>query len=529
MRKALQGLRRGLRRARASVRLQFDWKLLGAGVACLVAAIFPGPVELPGVTTLPALTSAPQRVLAGVVGGLLLLFSLLMGSPSEEADDSRQPDGQEPKVIDVRGRMLLRVRRFWIGEPRQGVPRPDRLEIRLYRRLDLVDRPLGLEWRDPSPAGQDRPLPAGASVHALFEQLDQALLILGPPGGGKTTMLRELLGALLDDAASREHGPVPMIFGLSSWKPGTPIAQWLADELHKQYGLPSRLARAWVDGDQIVPLLDGLDEVAPGARARCVEAINAFRDEHGLVGMAVCCRTDNYRVLGTRLRLTGAVVLGELDSGQVATYLRSAGPSLAGVRAVLRDDPILAELLRSPLMLNLVASAYRDRSARQLRSSGGLRQRRDEILGSYVEAMFSHQSPNPRWTAPRLLAWLRWLANAMLQQGQSIFRLEWMQPELLSRRWRRLLVLFAPAIVGILLVLLLLVLPPLGVLGPPPPSLDASRLDYWGSAVLFLVPVLLVSLDRSIRPWDRLAWSRGSLRRRFGRSFAWGIAHGVGV
>jgi hypothetical protein len=36
--------------------------------------------------------------------------------------------------------------------------------------------------------------------------------------------------------------------------------------------------------------------------------------------------------------------------------------------------------------------------------------------------------------------------------------------------------------------------------------------------------MLLVSFDRGIRPVDRLSWTWGSLRRRFRRSFAWGLA-----
>jgi hypothetical protein len=523
MRKALWVVRQTVARVRAGAGL-LDWKLLGAGVACLLAAIFPEPVELPGLTTLPTLKSTPQRVVAGIVGLGLIILSVVVGTGGEGADTSDQPGDRKAPIPDVRGRMLLRVRRFWLDDVlSHALAGTGRLELRMRRR-DVVERPLDVGRAVPEQPEQGSQLPVGSFVHEVFEQLDQALLILGPPGGGKTTLLLELLAELLDGASRDDRKPVPMVFNLSSWRPGTPIVRWLGQELHRRYGLPSRIARAWIDGDQVFPLLDGLDEVAAAARAGCVRAINEFHDEHGLVGVVVCCRTDDYLALGIRLRLNGAVELDELDGRQVASHLRSAGRPLSGVRAVLQDDPVLAELLRSPLMLSLVTSAYRDRSPRQIRSNADAPRRRDDIIDSYVDAMLARRSPHLRRTTGRLMAWLSWLAKAMLEHGQSVFQLEWMQPDLLSRRWQRWLVTSAPGVVAVLLVLVLLVLPPLGVLGPPPLSLDAIKPDYLGSTVLFLAPVLLVSFDRRIRPWDMLAWSRQSLRRRFWPSFAWGLA-----
>jgi hypothetical protein len=52
-------------------------------------------------------------------------------------------------------------------------------------------------------------------------------------------------------------------------------------------------------------LLDGLDEVAPEHRAACVEAINTFRHQHGLVPLAVCSRATDYEALPVRVELSG--------------------------------------------------------------------------------------------------------------------------------------------------------------------------------------------------------------------------------
>jgi eukaryotic-like serine/threonine-protein kinase len=63
---------------------------------------------------------------------------------------------------------------------------------------------------------------------------------------------------------------------------------------------------------QILPLLDGLDEVPGQLRDECVKAINAFRAWHGLVPMVVCSRTAEHAEAMERLRLLAAVEIQPL-------------------------------------------------------------------------------------------------------------------------------------------------------------------------------------------------------------------------
>lgn len=113
---------------------------------------------------------------------------------------------------------------------------------------------------------------------ATFDKLGKSLLILGASGSGKTTRLLELTRNLLDRADRDANHPIPVVFHLSFWgAQHPPLAAWLVDELVKRYRVRRKLARAWVDDEQILPLLDGLDEVALEHREACVEEINAFR------------------------------------------------------------------------------------------------------------------------------------------------------------------------------------------------------------------------------------------------------------
>jgi predicted NACHT family NTPase len=119
------------------------------------------------------------------------------------------------------------------------------------------------------------------TVEDAYGQAGGQLVILGAPGSGKTTEALKLMRALLREARLDEAAPVPEIFPLSSWaKEHKPILEWLADQLRARHGRPWSEARSLVWHHQVVPVLDGLDEVAPEHREECVQAINSFWENH---------------------------------------------------------------------------------------------------------------------------------------------------------------------------------------------------------------------------------------------------------
>ena len=71
--------------------------------------------------------------------------------------------------------------------------------------------------------------------------------------------------------------------------------------------MPHTIGQAWVDADQVLPLLDGLDEVQSEHRAACADAINTFRRDHGLLPLAVCSRITEYGARGSATA-AGAIV-----------------------------------------------------------------------------------------------------------------------------------------------------------------------------------------------------------------------------
>ena len=107
----------------------------------------------------------------------------------------------------------------------------------------------------------------------------------------------------------------------------------------------------------VLPLLDGLDEVKAGHRAACVDAINAFRQSHGLLPLAVTSRAVDYEALEAPAPWghPGAAPdprAGERLPGR-PRFRRGARPCGDPRR------PVVGGVDRfSPLLLNIVTLAY---------------------------------------------------------------------------------------------------------------------------------------------------------------------------
>jgi hypothetical protein len=201
--------------------------------------------------------------------------------------------------------------------------------------------------------------------------------------------------------------------------------------------VPRRTSRAWIDADYILPLLDGLDEVAPEYRETCVEAINTFRQDHGLLPVVICSRVADYEALGTRLRLQGAIVVQPLTREQVDSYLTQVGAPLVAVGQALQEDPTFWELLDTPLMLTIVTLAYAGESVEMLRQQETPAEWRQHLFATYVDRMFRRRHAITSYPREQTERWLAWLAWQLTQHSQTIFYLEGMQPDWLPHvhRW----------------------------------------------------------------------------------------------
>lgn len=368
-----------------------------------------------------------------------LLRDLKTERPRPSAKARRLPQDQ---LSRNRRQMIARVRHDWIdGILNQSLCHLARIDLALADRPDMLDRPLTLLVQEAAKSPQM--LPARTKILSVFDQHADAggLLILGAPGSGKTTLLLELARELLFRAEEDETHLIPVVFNLSSWAVRrVSLQEWLVDELNRRYTVPRKLAQQWVDDEQILPLLDGLDEVAAEHQQACVERINEFRSKQFLP-VAVCSRIREYETLAGRLNLPAAVSVQPLTQKETQNYLVGGGERFVGIRDALARDQTLWELLDSPLMLSIAMLAYRDAAVEE-GAGESLERRRQQLWSRYVKSMFQRRAEEAVFMREQTLQWLSWLASSMVRLNQSVFELEalnhsWLQTQRQQRSLQR--------------------------------------------------------------------------------------------
>ena len=350
---------------------------------------------------------------AAALGALFTFLTLLVSLPRIKRrleGKSKQPDPVPPGADRDRQAMLTKIRANWVKPWLESdLYQKARVELQLTEREDAVQTRI---HRYNQTGGETGPeIPRDKPIEEIFDEASGQLLILGEPGTGKSTKLIELASALLDRAGADPSKPIPVILNLSSWtKKQAALGEWIQSELVTLYGVSRPRARQWVQAESIVPLLDGLDEVAADQRSACVEAINTYRRERGLQPMAVCCRLEEYRKLPASLDLAGAVAVKPLQRDEVESYLDKHGSKLERVRQALTDDPQLWDLMNTPLMLTVLflASGVEGREAQ---SEPDPRRR---LYLRFVRKMFA--GPRPRRFGEEKTAALARLARRSVAQ-----------------------------------------------------------------------------------------------------------------
>ncbi|NEQ34270.1 MAG: NACHT domain-containing protein [Leptolyngbya sp. SIO4C5] len=275
----------------------------------------------------------------------------------------------------------------------------------------------------------------------MFEELGtgRTLLILGEPGSGKTVTLLKITQSLIQRTENALSQPLPVVMNLSSWsKKQYGIAEWVVQELcESPYYVSQSLARTWVEQQQLILLLDGLDEVDIEYREKCVRYLNKFVQEHGLIELIVCSRIRDYEALSVRLRLQSAIYIQPLTLQQVNRFLKQAGEPLANLRTVLNENQELQTLAASPLILSIMSLAYQNCAKEAVVRSGNPQVQIAHLFNTYVERMFQRRNAVKEYSREETLRWLVWLAQQMVRQSQSIFLIEDMQPVLLTKPSQR--------------------------------------------------------------------------------------------
>ena len=337
---------------------------------------------------------------------------------------------------------LARIDRYLSQRHAGSLASRTRIALALDERPEAVMRPYDLlvQPLDSTP----RQVPDETDIAAVFDELQDSMLILGAPGAGKTTLLLELARNLSEQAHADESKPIPVLVDLAGWtaQPSrkddddpadSPILAgfvgWLLFELSTRYGIPAAVGRIWLRRGRLALLLDGLDEIAKPNRSKLAPVLEELRRRYLIGKLAVTCRTQDYELLPDQLSLYGAVHIRPLTRQQVLDYFAAVGPELDGARAAIEQDDALWDLVNSPLMLNVMVLAYRGRAPEEV-VAGGVADLRRELFDTYICEVLARDRSTARQydtkTAVRRLWCLAWWTRS--RAGDRTVVPRWLTP-----------------------------------------------------------------------------------------------------
>ncbi|MBC1280789.1 NACHT domain-containing protein [Nostoc sp. UCD121] len=322
------------------------------------------------------------------------------------------------------------------------------------------------------------PIPDTTTILQVFdsEGIAGKLLILGAPGAGKTTTLLELAQALIKRSEEQPDYPVPVLFNLSSWKDDRQsLADWLVAELKSKYGVSKQLGKKYLENHQLLPMLDGLDELEPVRQQTCVQAINRLlQAEYRCQYLVICSRSEEYGNYKTRLQLNGAICLQLLTDNQIRKYLIDTNH--AYLWQFINKDPNLLELTKVTILLSIFVLAYQEtfinswenmteerwdnisaENWTQISSSDSFNLQ--DLLDAYVQRMLLREINSRAYinqkipTKRQTTLWLVWLAQQLEKEYKTEILIEeiqqsWLRTIGLKRLYRIILGLIIFSVCG---------------------------------------------------------------------------------
>jgi predicted NACHT family NTPase len=210
--------------------------------------------------------------------------------------------------------------------------------------------------------------PPSLTVWDLAARLDRSVL-LGDPGGGKTTASTVLMHHFASDAGRR----VPLLVTLRNFAAEDPPARSVVGHIEHvletlyQCPAPPGLVDLLLLTGRAVVLFDGLDELLdPSRRADVATRVEQFCIEYPLAVVLVTSRVVGYDQARLDERHFTSYRLGGLGDEDVAEYARKWFALEDGARdddadAFLTESESVPDLRANPLLLSLMCILYRCR------------------------------------------------------------------------------------------------------------------------------------------------------------------------
>jgi hypothetical protein len=215
-----------------------------------------------------------------------------------------------------------------------------------------------------------QPPPGSLRVPDLVGRLNRAVL-LGDPGGGKTTVANVLTDHLASDAAH----PIPFLITLREYAAGTRIEWSVAEHVEHnlrtlyQSSAPGGLIERLLLTGRAVVIFDGLDELPDTARRRDVsDRVEQFCTAYPLTPVLVTSRAVGYdqaRLDDTQFSCYRLAGFGDSEVAEYAGKWFATQDGVAAVEAEAKAGAFLTEsagakdLRTNPLLLSFMCILYR--------------------------------------------------------------------------------------------------------------------------------------------------------------------------
>lgn len=377
-----------------------------------------------------------------------LVHAVRTGRPSVDEELASKADLLAREVLARLTREVERLRLKDRGSlPVHWKPVPEKAP---GRGEDIRNAPAGAP--DAPPPDLTGPMNEITAVHKRGES--RWLMVLGRQGSGKSVLALQFARTRLEPPRDSK-APVPVIFSLGSWNPGTtPLRSWLIGRLERD--LPflaeaSPSGRTWaaalVDADYVLPILDGFDEIAIGLRKDALIALNSctlpLLVTSRSADEALRVETDDeaLKVETNVVPSAVAIKLIDLDLDDSVKYLQEAtGTTLSeGMDVTPRDgwsyvlselrrrphtqaSANLATVLTTPLMVTLARFVYEEsgRNPSELLTTkefGTQEALEKHLLDIFIPTAYKRSLPNEpaagehrRWDPERAQHWFGYLA-----------------------------------------------------------------------------------------------------------------------
>ncbi|MGV9374216.1 NACHT domain-containing protein [Nonomuraea sp. NPDC003707] len=375
------------------------------------------------------------------VVGFLLSAAKVLFAVGQKAVKRALPlaTGDIERVKDILARQVGAQWKHEAALRSLGDPHPIPVPWRLTEHDELMDHPRLIAGGVLAFSGQGADI---AHLTSGFRALRcRRLVILGGPGSGKTTLAVQLLRELIRTRQPDE--PVPVFLSAARWDTETypRLHDWLGKCLSMDYPdiraekPGSDAPRALAEGSEILPVLDGLDELPENARTKMLAALNSSMDESDQ--LILTSRSTEFRqaVEANEDVLTAAAVIEPqpLTPDVAADYLEAClppkpRPTWTEVLAALRKEaaPALVGIASTPLGLWLIHATYilarRDPGPilhdLRLRDPPSLRAHLfDQLIPALIASRLPSDDPaepfrpHRKWDPDQVRRWLTYLAR----------------------------------------------------------------------------------------------------------------------